>query len=174
MQTDKDIIKRKNVRINTKAILFDGDLIDDVEDKEYKVIAQGEVTGYSSDPDDIDFHFEGVLESDAGKKMNISFRINDALTGAGLSTLEIRGDKAFLNGGLGTVTYRQIKDMIENHPEVKTIVFGSIIGSGNDSVNMHTGRLIREAGLSTMVLGDSNIASGGVDLFCALLQKVLK
>ena len=54
-----------------------------------------------------------------------------------------------------------------NHKNVKTIVLTQVDGSINDAVNMHTGRILREAGLNTKVLEDSDIASGGVDLFCA-------
>jgi hypothetical protein len=100
---------------------------------------------------------------------------------AGTSRLEIKGTKAYLKtdykinknlslvgtGALGTRAYNQIFALIQNHPEVTTIVEGHISGSIHDDINMQTGRLIRKAGLATHLESTSNISSGGVDLFCS-------
>ena len=67
-----------------------------------------------------------------------------------------------------------MKEAIANHPNAKTVVLGEISGSVNDLVNMHTGRILREAGLATKVLKDSEIASGGVDLFCAGKERIVE
>lgn len=92
----------------------------------------------------------------------------------GDSKLKIIGDEAFLSGDLGTKAYAQIKDLIENHPNVKTLVLTSISGSVNDAVNMHTGRLVHEAKLNTKVLANSDIASSAVDLFCAGENRIVE
>lgn len=111
----------------------------------------------------------GSLKRRATNKedLAIAFQVHESFGGLGDSDLLIEGDEALLSGTLGTVTYEQVKNLIENHPEVKTITFTEVEGSVNDEVNMHTGRIIREAGLNTRLLPDSEIASGGVDLFCA-------
>lgn len=106
--------------------------------------------------------------------IEFSYRGSESLSGLGDSKLEIVGDEAFLSGDLGTETYAQIKDLIENHPNVKTLVLTSISGSVNDAVNMHTGRLVHEAKLNTKVLADSDIASGAVDLFCAGENRIVE
>ena len=49
-----------------------------------------------------------------------------------------------------------------------------ISGSVNDAVNMHTGRLLRKNGFTTKLLSDSDIASGGVDLFCAGAKRIVE
>ena len=97
----------------------------------------------------------------------------EELVGMGDTTLKVKGEEVFLNGTLGTKAYKQFKDLIKEHPEVNTVVLQNVPGSVNDEVNMHTGRLIREAGLNTKVLADSEISSGGVDLFCAGKERIV-
>ena len=72
---------------------------------------------------------------------------------------------------LGTeVSDNQILEINADYPSVETIVLGSIDGSVNDDVNVETGRLIREAGYTAHLKSDSEIYSGGVDLFCSGLN----
>lgn len=108
------------------------------------------------------------------ESIQFSYKGSESLSGLGDSKLEIVGDEAFLSGDLGTETYAQIKNLIENHPNVNTLVLTSISGSVNDAVNMHTGRLVHEAKLNTKVISNSDIASGAVDLFCAGEQRIVE
>jgi len=98
---------------------------------------------------------------------NLVITLQESQFGAGNSEYTIQGDQAFLSGTLGTYTYNQIININTNNPDVKTIVLGIIEGSLNDEVNVETGRLIREAGYATHLKSDSEIYSGGVDLFCS-------
>ncbi len=124
--------------------------------------------------EDFDISIDGTLKSnESGKEQTLVIRLNQAAGGRGASKLEIKDGEAFLSGTLGTVTYPQIKDLIENHPKIKTVTMTQVDGSINDAVNMHTGRILREAGLNTKVLADSVIASGGVDLFCAGVERIV-
>ncbi|PHR32750.1 MAG: hypothetical protein COA38_05955 [Fluviicola sp.] len=120
-------------------------------------------------------HANGTFTT-SGDSNTVKFNYtgSESLSGLGDSKLEIIGDEAFLSGDLGTKTYRQIKDLIDNHPNVKTLVLTTISGSVNDAVNMHTGRLVHEAKLNTKVLADSDIASGAVDLFCAGENRIVE
>ena len=108
------------------------------------------------------------------KQYKVEVEVNEAVMGMGTSEFKIAGDQAFLSGTLGTITYHQLKQIIKNNPEVKTIVFNRVEGSINDEINMHTGRILREAGLNTKVLSDSDIASGGVDLFVAGVVRIVE
>ncbi|MEM7152058.1 MAG: hypothetical protein AAF799_04410 [Myxococcota bacterium] len=94
--------------------------------------------------------------------------------GAGTSRFAIDGSTATLEGTLGSVTYRQVDAIIEQRPEVDTLVMQDVPGSINDEVNVQTGRLIREAGWGTFVPADGQIASGGVDLFCAGFERSIE
>jgi len=115
----------------------------------------------------------------AGSTNDINMKITQSVLVSGASKIEIIDGKAYLNteikindhfliiGDLGTKTYNQIFDLIVNNPEITTLVLGKIGGSIHDDINMQTGRLIRKAGLSIHADSTSNIASGGVDLFCS-------
>ncbi|TQV87185.1 hypothetical protein [Aliikangiella coralliicola] len=96
---------------------------------------------------------------------------NDALISGGNSVLEINGDSANLSGSLGTNTYIQIDELIMRNPEVRTIVLKDVDGSVNDAINMHTGRLVRNAQLTTFMPADGEAYSGGVDLYAAGYQR---
>ena len=125
------------------------------------------------DPDKFEFDITGEV-SGKDKTKQFSFKTNQYIVGAGSSYLEIKDNEAYLSGSLGTVTYAQIKDLIKNHPEVRTIIMTSISGSVNDAVNMHTGRLLRKNGFTTKLLSNSDISSGGVDLFCAGNKRIVE
>jgi len=103
-----------------------------------------------------------------------TIRITQSLINGGSSEIQIEGDKAYLNGDLGVRTYNQIFTLITEHPEVNTIVEVNVSGSVHDDINMQTGRLIRQAGLNTYVPGNGDIASGGVDLFCAGVNRTIE
>lgn len=169
----------KNV-VKISAILIDADIttLDDSDETSANLfdnpLATGELNATINDFNELDIEFKGQLKyTKNGTTVPIAYKSNEDITGSGNSTIEIKGNEAFLNGTLGTVTYPQIKDLTLNHPEVKTLILGNIDGSVNDAVNMHTGRLVREANLTTKVLANSEIASGGVDLFCAGKKRIV-
>ena len=80
---------------------------------------------------------------------------------------EVVGDKAIMTGVIEKSAIQSVKDLIKNHPEVKTIVMKNVPGSMDDVSNLEASRLVREAGLNTHVPADGMIASGGTDFFCA-------
>ncbi len=174
---DSDKVEsEKNVDVDffiLSLYILDADDLSD-EEVEQNIVGGGKLRLTIGDMDDLDLYFEGEVQYPSGKRKSISFNINEAITGAGTSVLEIVENQAFLSGDLGTITYHQIKTMIAEHPEVKTLVLTNISGSINDIVNMHTGRIVREAGLNTKLLKNSDIASGGVDLFCAGNERIIE
>ncbi len=115
----------------------------------------------------------GTLSSTEGNTKDIRIIFDETAMGAGSSTLEVSGDMAVLNGDLGSLAYNQILDLNANHRNVHTILFEEVPGSVNDEVNVETGRLIREAGYTTEVKSNSEISSGGVDLFCAGQKRIV-
>jgi hypothetical protein len=79
------------------------------------------------------------------------------------------------DGDLGLNAFNKMVDITQNYPNIKTIVLKNIDGSVHDAINMQTGLLVRKAKLATFVEdteGDNtDIASGGVDLFTAGLKR---
>lgn len=116
--------------------------------------------------------YSGSISHPVKGDFSIKLTINQSLIEGGTSTVEVSGTKAMINGDLGTKTYVQITDLINNHPEVDTLVLQEISGSINDEINMHTGRLVRNAQLTTMVEATSDINSGGVDLYAAGFKRI--
>ena len=171
--TGKKMENLKNEVFESTALHFTGDAISGEMDKESKLI--GSATINIIDIENIDVEISGnIVINENGNSQKFVFRTNEAVLGAGNSHIKIKENEAYLSGDLGTITYWQIKDLIENHPDVKTIVMTNISGSVNDAVNMHTGRLVHENGFTTKLLSDSDIASGGVDLFCAGVNRIVE
>lgn len=136
--------------------------------------AEGEMDIDISDFEEGIIRVNGTLKgSKSDSSIQISYATHEALGGAGDSKIDIQNNEAILNGTLGTVTYIQIKNLIKDHPNIKTLVLDQVPGSINDAINMHTGRLVREHGFTTKVLATSDIASGGVDLFCAGVKRIV-
>ncbi len=176
--TDSDNLEKNNFMANT-VLLIDGDLMemDDAEQEniEKYTLATGKLTGSMINKEKMNYKFSGSLKgADKTATYLISLKVAETISGMGATTLTIKGNEAYLNGTLGTQGYAQFRDLIKNNPEVKTIVLQQVPGSVNDAVNMHTGRIIREAGLTTKVLSDSKISSGGVDLFCAGKKRIVE
>ena len=173
------IAQTKQIKGGTKIeadVQFFPDNIFDMPDEIEPVAGEGQVDIIGNiDNDDFRLRVEGSIPAHGDKEnMEFSFDFSKAAIGAGDSSLVIEDGKAYLSGILGTKTYRQIQNLIKNNPEVKTIVFTEIEGSVNDAINMHTGRLIRKHGYTTRLLADSDIASGGVDLFCAGKERIVE
>ena len=63
--------------------------------------------------------------------------------------------------------------MLVQHPNVTRLSLKHVPGSLNDDINMHTGRLVRESGLTTYVPNNGFAASGGVDLFASGAKREL-
>ena len=117
--------------------------------------------------------FTGSAKDTATQGMfNIRLVFNESLVSGGTSVIEVVNDTATVNGDLGTKTYIQMSEMINDHPEVKTLVLQQINGSVNDAINLHTGRLVRDAQLTTLVEATSGIYSGGVDLYASGAKRV--
>lgn len=84
-----------------------------------------------------------------------------------MSSFTIVKDKAFMKGDISQDTIRQVKKLVKDYPDVKTIVMEYVGGSVDDVSNLEASRIIRNAGLNTLVASDGFIASGGTDFFCA-------
>jgi len=118
------------------------------------------------------FVYNGTVKETATQGLfNVRLVINESFFEAGSSTITVEGSNAMVNGTLGTKTYIQMNELIQNNPEVTTLVLQQIDGSINDAINMHTGRLVRNAQLTTLIPADGDVNSGGVDLFAAGLKR---
>ena len=179
-QTAKLKEMEKKGKVVSEAVLIRGNLMEVAEqnlsEEEMKKLAIGKgnlTVTMRGEMEEISI--SGNYTDNATKaSKQISYTATEDFGGGGTSTMEVKGNEIHINGDLGTRSYYQLRKILREHPQVKTAVLGNISGSVNDAVNMHTGRILREAGLNTKVLKDSEIASGGVDLFCAGVERIVE
>lgn len=79
--------------------------------------------------------------------------------------IELKENKAYINGILGKTFYKKFKKFLEENPSVRTCVLEDIPGSANDEWNVKACLLLHNHGMNTELKSYSEIASGGVDLF---------
>ena len=112
-----------------------------------------------------------LTDEDTGEEIPFELRLG---LHTGTSTFLLDRNRAILDGDLGSTTFRQVRHLIDNHPEVDTIVFASVLGSVDEAINVETGRLIREARYATVVATGGQVTSGGVDLFVAGAERSIE
>lgn len=86
---------------------------------------------------------------------------------------EVRGDELWMNGEINSKTYAQFVAILEENPQITTIVEEVVPGSLDDDTMIRLAYLVREKGLNTKLLAHSAIDSGGVDLFLAGVERTM-
>jgi hypothetical protein len=93
---------------------------------------------------------------------------------AGQLKFKVRDTIAY---GYGTTDSRSggiVKQLIQDHPQVETLVFKNMPGTQDAMTNLRLARTIRAAGLNTHLERGSFIASGAVDLFLAGAERTME
>ena len=65
----------------------------------------------------------------------------------------------------------RVQELLAENPNLETIVMLDVPGSLDDEACLKAGRLVRDAGINTVVPDDGEIASGGVDFFLAGVRR---
>ena len=97
-----------------------------------------------------------------------------ALNQVTLTKVAVENDKIYLMGDFNSQSYDQVKQIIDNNTNVKTIVLTANSGSLDDEVTFKLARYIRTKELNTHLLSQSVIASGAVDLFLAGINRTIE
>ncbi|MCT4598862.1 MAG: hypothetical protein N4A50_13420 [Vallitalea sp.] len=79
----------------------------------------------------------------------------------------VDGDKLYMDGYICSKTPEQLKKVIKENNEIKTIVMKDVLGSLDDEANFPMSKYVRESGLNTYLTKNSEVASGGTDFFLA-------
>ena len=66
----------------------------------------------------------------------------------------------YMDGILNSNTYTQIKNILDQNPQIDTLILVDVNGSIDSNNTMELGYLIRERGLNTHLRHDSSIVSG--------------
>ncbi len=94
------------------------------------------------------------------------------LNGEKAATFDVKGDMAYVNGVLGQKGHRNFMNMVEAHPNVKTLILQQVPGSMDDETNVLTCTEVRRRGMDTYLQSNSLIQSGGVDLYIAGVNRI--
>lgn len=89
------------------------------------------------------------------------------------ASFDVDGERAIMSGVIDGTTPERVQALINEHPEVKTIVMQEVDGSADDEANIVASRLVRKHGFNTHVPADGMIASGGVDFFLAGVERTV-
>jgi len=95
---------------------------------------------------------------------------------------ELQGDKpltfemispneASLDGVICSGSLNAFEDMLEAYPAVNRFLIDIIEGSSDDETNLQLSKQIHDKGISTHLNANGMIASGGVDLFLAGVER---
>lgn len=80
-------------------------------------------------------------------------------------TFTVDGTRAIFRGLIDSSTPQRVTDLINNNPEVKTIIMAYGPGSDDDDANLVASKLIYDAGFATCVPDNGEVASGATDFF---------
>ncbi len=76
-----------------------------------------------------------------------------------------------IDGVIDSGSIDNFENLLEDYPDIETINIVEIPGSNDDDINLEISLMIHENGMSTHLLDDAIIASGGVDLFLAGIER---
>lgn len=106
----------------------------------------------------------GVLAVGAGVLLGPGVFAQD---GCDPTEFTVQGDVVILNGEITSDTLDQFEDVMDDNPQITTLREGVVSGSCDDETMIALSYLVRDMGLDTELLSDSEVYSGGTDLFLA-------
>ncbi|MGH1429503.1 MAG: hypothetical protein ACRBB4_00125 [Neptuniibacter sp.] len=83
----------------------------------------------------------------------------------------VSGETALMIGIIDSDIPDQVIALLEDYPQITTIVMQDVEGSVDDEANLIAARYIRENGLNTHIPEDGLVASGGTDFFLSGVKR---
>ncbi len=91
------------------------------------------------------------------------------------SSFNVDNERLYMWGDINTKTPSQLKEILDDNPNIKTIVPVQIDGSvDTERGAIMAGNLVRKRGLNTHITSSSVISSGGVDFFLAGVKRTME
>ena len=87
---------------------------------------------------------------------------------------EADGNDLLVNGTLNSRSLAAFEQAMSDNPDVTRLILLEVPGSVDDEVNLQLGHRVRDLGLDTHVTADSEIHSGGTDLFLAGVERSME
>lgn len=91
-----------------------------------------------------------------------------------VTEFSVDGDKLLMSGEINSKTYDQFVDVMSENPQIKVLVEMDVPGSMDDETMIRLAYKVRALGLNTHLTSNSDIASGGVDLFLAGVERTME
>jgi len=89
-------------------------------------------------------------------------------------SFQITENVAYMNGIMDSTIPHLVKNLINNYPDVDTIVMGRVLGTIDFSATLEAGRLVRESCLTTVVPSHGKVTSGGVHFFLGGCKRIVE
>lgn len=86
----------------------------------------------------------------------------------------VEGNTLHMSGEINSKTLNQFEAIIANNPSIDTLLEGVVEGSLDDDTMIALAYRVRELGMATHLNADSEIYSGGVDLFLAGVERTME
>ncbi|WP_424942892.1 alpha/beta hydrolase [Aliiroseovarius crassostreae] len=87
------------------------------------------------------------------------------------TAFRVDGSRLVMNGEINSKTLDQFEAVIADHPQITTLFEGHVPGSLDDDTMIALAYRVRDLGLKTELGAESEIYSGGVDLFLAGVER---
>ncbi|MBO9396806.1 alpha/beta hydrolase [Shimia sp. R9_2] len=87
---------------------------------------------------------------------------------------EPSGEDLLVSGTLNQFSLASFEQAIAENPETTRLVLMYVPGSVDDETNLKLGNRVRDLGLDTHLTADSEVHSGGTDLFLAGLERSME
>lgn len=91
-----------------------------------------------------------------------------------MTEFSVEGDRLLMSGEINSKTPEQFEEVMSENPDITTIVEVDVPGSLDDEAMIALAYRVRELGLNTYLRSDSEIHSGGVDLFVAGVERTIE
>lgn len=96
------------------------------------------------------------------------------LQGYEAANFTVHGNTAVMVGVIDSDIVDDLEQLLENNPQLKTIVMQDVEGSVDDEANLIAARIVRQRKLNTLVPSNGVIASGGTDFFLAGVNRTVQ
>lgn len=91
-----------------------------------------------------------------------------------MTDFTLDGENLLMSGTINSRTQSEFETIYSANPGITTLVEGVIDGSMNDEAMIKFAYRLRELGLNTHLTSDSEIYSGGVDLYLAGVNRTME
>lgn len=88
-------------------------------------------------------------------------------------TVNVKNGQFVATGVIDETTPKIISQAIVANPSIETFILEEVLGSVDDEANLVAARVLRKAGIKTIVPEYGVVASGGTDLFLAGKERII-